>query len=114
MHPNGTRISCFVQLKNVESFYHLNNEFCNTKEIELTCYTSIKEAEIVKEIIKEQHLHQLPQIVAVEVEASDEFYQWVKDSVKPLENKGQKLKKLSSFDKTMYGLKSLETVQKNH
>lgn len=66
------------QIKEMRSLYVWNNELCDEKEFELTCFTESKLYKEVEEFINSHHSYELCQIICIPLgRISDRFGNWI-------------------------------------
>lgn len=66
------------QIKEMSSLYVWNDEFCDEKEFELTCFTESRLHKEVEEFINSRHSYELCQIICIPItNISKEFGNWI-------------------------------------
>ena len=66
------------QIKEMRSLYVWNDEFCDEKEFELTCFTESRLYSKVEEFINSHHSYELCQIICIPLgKISDRFGNWI-------------------------------------
>lgn len=66
------------QIKEMRSLYVWNDEFCDEKEFELTCFTESRLCPEVEKFINSHHSYELCQIICIPLgKVSDRFGNWI-------------------------------------
>lgn len=66
------------QIKEMRSLYVWNDEFCDEKEFELTCFTESRLYPKVEEFINSHHSYELCQVICIPLgKISDRFGNWI-------------------------------------
>lgn len=66
------------QIKEMHSLYVWKDELCDTKELELTCFTESRLYSKVEEFINKHHSYELCQIICIPIaDISEGFGNWI-------------------------------------
>ncbi|HET8745291.1 MAG TPA: divalent-cation tolerance protein CutA [Ramlibacter sp.] len=76
------RLGACVQVEEgLTSFYRWEGRDCEEAEVRLTIKTLPGCAEALQALLREQHPYDLPQFVAVRMQAGEAYYDWVRSEV---------------------------------
>lgn len=76
------KLAACIQTTNIKSHYIWKNETCHDSEIRVIIKTKWEKVEEVSSIIKAMHSYQVPEIIAINIDQSDELYaKWMDDSI---------------------------------
>ncbi|MBI3447477.1 MAG: divalent-cation tolerance protein CutA [Acidobacteria bacterium] len=79
----GRLAACVNVISSVRSIYRWKDKVCDDKEMILMIKTSAHLFNEVRDLIREQHTYELPEILALPVAAGDEkVLDWIMTSVK--------------------------------
>lgn len=78
----SNNLAACIQTANIQSHYIWENEVCHDSEIRVTIKTKWEKVEEISSIIKSMHSYQVPEIIAFNIDQSDEQYaKWIDDIV---------------------------------
>lgn len=78
-----TKLAACVKIQpNVESMYYWNDEIVETKELQLYIITRDTQFDDIKDIIKNLHPYDVPEIISLAIShGSKEYLAWIKEYV---------------------------------
>jgi len=73
--------ACVQAEEGLTSFYRWQGKDCEEPEVRLTVKTLPGCAEALQALFREQHPYELPQFLALRMQASEAYYDWVRGEV---------------------------------
>ncbi len=77
-----TRLAACVQIDGpIQSVYSWKGQLCTDDEYRLSCKTLPTLSQQASQFLRQHHSYELPELVVAEVEASEDYYQWLSEQV---------------------------------
>lgn len=78
----SNNLAACIQTTKIQSHYIWKNEVCRDSEIRVAIKTKWEKVEEISSIIKAMHSYQVPEIIAINIDQSDQQYaKWIEECV---------------------------------
>ncbi|MFO0943499.1 MAG: divalent-cation tolerance protein CutA [Pirellulales bacterium] len=76
------KLAACVQIDGpIQSVYSWNGQLCMDKEYRLSCKTLPSLCQQALQLLRQNHSYEVPELILAEVEASQDYWQWLSEQV---------------------------------